>query len=375
MSVKSVGAAIAGPATVATERVKFSGDNRFHLELRRRVDEFLKARGQRQRDCPRMYLKTAIILSGFVVSYALLVFVAQTWWQGLLCAIALGLFTSQIGFNIMHDGGHQAYSDRRWINQLMAMSLDMIGGSSYLWRWKHAVFHHTYCNVAGQDADIDLGILSRLAPQQKRLSFHRWQHYYMWVLYGIMAMRWHFYGDFRDMVVSKIGDHRIPRPKGWDLAIFILGKVIFFGLAFGIPLIFHRLWVVIVFYAIMATVVGLVLSVVFQLAHAVEEAAFPLPCEDSGQIENAWAIHQAETTVNFARRNSLLAWLLGGLNFQIEHHLFPRVCHTHYPAISELVEDTCREYGVKYTAHKSLWAGVVSHFRWLRRMGVPSATG
>jgi linoleoyl-CoA desaturase len=121
------------------------------------------------------------------------------------------------------------------------------------------------------------------------------------------------------------------------------------------------------------TVAGVVVSVVFQLAHCVEEAEFPLPREDSGLVENAWAIHQVETTVDFARGSRVESWLLGGLNFQIEHHLFPRVCHVNYPAISKLVEQTCQEFGVKYREHVSFRAGLASHFRWLRRMGTPTA--
>jgi linoleoyl-CoA desaturase len=137
----------------------------------------------------------------------------------------------------------------------------------------------------------------------------------------------------------------------------------------------HPVWVALLFYTVTALVLGIVLSMIFQLAHCVEEAEFPMPAAGSGQIENAWAIHQAQTTVNFARRSRIAAWLFGGLNFQIEHHLFPRICHIHYPAISKVVEQTCREFGVKYAEHASVWAGVVSHFRWLRRLGRAEAIG
>jgi linoleoyl-CoA desaturase len=111
------------------------------------------------------------------------------------------------------------------------------------------------------------------------------------------------------------------------------------------------------------------LSVVFQVAHCVEEAEFPLPRAGTGLIENAWAIHQVETTVDFARRSRVAAWLLGGLNFQIEHHLFPRISHVNYPAISKVIEETCRDFGVRYVEFTSFRAGIGSHFRWLRRMG------
>ena len=358
----------------STRRLKFGGSNGFQAELRRRVEEFFRRSGRRQRDCWQMYLKTAILLAAFTASYGLLVFVAATWWQALPLAILLGLATAGIGFNIQHDGKHQAYSDRPWVNKAMAMTMDLIGGSSYIWHWKHNVLHHTYVNITGHDSDIDLGILGRLTPYQKRYPFHRWQHIYLWPLYGLLAISWQLAGDFYNFITGRIGGHRFPRPKGRELAIFLSGKAIFFSLAFGIPLLFHRVWVAMLFYGIVELVLGMTLSIVFQLAHAVAEADFPLPRPDSDRIENAWAIHQAETTVNFARRSRVASWLLGGLNFQIEHHLFPRICHVNYPAMSKLVKETCQEFGVRYTEHSSFWAGLASHFRWLRRMGMPKAT-
>jgi linoleoyl-CoA desaturase len=350
--------------------LKFAGSSDFQVELRRRIDEFFQRTGRRQRDCPQMYVKTAILLVLFTASYALLVFVAQTWWQSLPLAIMLGLVTGAIGFNVQHDGSHHAYSNYDWVNKMMAMTLDVIGGSSYHWYWKHLVYHHTYVNIRGQDTDIDLGGLGRLSPHHKQHWFYRWQQFYIWPLYGFMAINWHLVGDFRDVIPGRIGAHKLPRPRGWDLVVFIAGKVSFFALAFGIPLLFHPIWVVPLFYAAASMVLGLVLSVVFQLAHCVEQAEFPLPQPDTGRIENSWAIHQVETTVDFARRSRVAAWLLGGLNFQIEHHLFPRICHINYPAISKVVEQTCQEFGVRYSEHKSFWSGVASHFRWLRQMGV-----
>jgi linoleoyl-CoA desaturase len=356
-------------------RLKFGGDNAFHVEVRRRVAEYFHTTGRPERDCRQMYVKTAILFAAVAASYVLLVFVAWAWWQALPLAVLLGLGLAGIGFNVQHDGGHRAYSGRPWVNKLMAMTLELIGGSSYLWHWKHGVFHHTYPNVTGHDTDVDVGLLGRLTPHQKRFGFHRWQHYYLWPLYGFLAIKWQLYDDFRDVLTGRMAGHRVPRPRGRQLALFLSGKVIFLALAFGLPLLFHPIGVVALFYGVTALVLGAVLSIVFQLAHCVEEAEFPLPQEESGRIEHAWGVHQVETTVDFARGSRLVAWLLGGLNFQIEHHLFPQVCHVNYPAISKLVEATCRDFGVKYTQHSSVLAGLASHFRWLRRMGMPNAAG
>jgi linoleoyl-CoA desaturase len=354
-----------------TRALTFGGDPAFQRVLRERVAAYFAETGQRPRDCWQMYTKTAILLVAFAGLYSLLVFGARTWVEGVPLAILLGLCAAGIGLNVQHDGGHRAYSSAPWVNRLMAMTLELIGGSCYLWRWKHGVFHHTYVNITGHDTDIELGSLARLAPQQQRLAFHRWQHLYLWPLYGLLTIKWQCLGDFWKLLGGRIHEHRVPRPTGWELVTFIGGKAVFFALAFGIPLRFHSLAVVLGYYVLTGLVMGFLLSVVFQVAHCVEEAEFPAPRASTGRLDHAWAVHQAETSVDFSRESRLLSWLLGGLNFQIEHHLFPRISHVHYPAIAGLVEQTCREFGVRYRAHRSFRAGIRSHFRWLRRMGMP----
>jgi linoleoyl-CoA desaturase len=354
-------------------RPRFARNDGFQDDVRRRVEDYFRHSGRRQRDVPAMYLKTAIILALLAASYMLLVFAAQTWWQAVPLAILLGLVLAAVGFNVQHDGNHHGYSDRPWINKLMALTLDLMGGSSYLWHWKHNVIHHTYVNITGHDNDIDLGYLGRLTPHQRRLPWHRFQHWYLWPLYGVMSIKWQLLDDFQTLITGHKGKDRVPRPKRWDLVDFILGKVVFFTLAFGVPLLLHPWWAVLLFYGITSCVLGITLSIVFQMAHCVEEAEFPLPQPETGRIEKSWAVHQVETTVDFARRSRVVSWLVGGLNFQIEHHLFPRICHVNYPAISRIVEETCREYGVKYSVHSSFWAGLAAHYRWLRRLGAAPA--
>ena len=358
----------------SNQRLTFGRDNSFHTELRRKVDEYFQRTGRRQRDCPQMYLKTAIILLAYVGFYIGLVFFATAWWQALPLAMLLGLAMAAIGFNIEHDGAHQAFSNHAWVNRMMAMTMDLLGASSYVWHWKHDVVHHTYTNIAGHDADIELGIVGRISPHHPRLRFHRWQHFYLWPLYGLNVIKWQLYDDFRDVILGRIGQHRMPRPKRWEWLRFTGAKAVFFAIAFVLPLMLHRPLAVCLFYGVAVVTAGVVVSIVFQLAHCVEEADFPVPPTESRSIDNAWAIHQIETTVNFARRSRVQSWLLGGLNFQVEHHLFPRICHVHYPQISKLVEQTCREYGVVYREHSSFRAGLASHFRWLRRMGTATAS-
>lgn len=374
MSVACLQNSAATSASHHAPRLKFNGSDRFIRELRRRVDAYFERTGRRRRDCAQMYFKTATILAWFVAAYVMLVLVVTSWWLVVPLAVVLGLAVAAIGFNIQHDGGHKAYSNRPWVNKLMAMTLDLMGGSSYLWDWKHNSIHHTYPNVDGEDDDINVGFLGRLSPQQPRYRFHRFQGIYMWVLYGFLAIKWHFVDDFYQIAVGRIGPHRIPRPRGKDLLVFVAGKLIFFSLAFGVPLLLHPWWAVLAVYAVAAFVSGLVLGVVFQLAHCVTQADFPVPVSTpaGGQrMETEWAVHQVQTTVDFARSNRVLSWLLGGLNFQVEHHLLHRICHVRYPALSKVVEEVCREFGVRYAANRTFFSAVASHFRWLHQMGRP----
>lgn len=357
------------PGRAEGGKLKFARADGFHARLRERVDSYFQDTGLSPRDCPALYRKVAVVLTWLTVSYILLVFGADAWWQAIPLAVAVGLGIAAVGFNLQHDGGHRACSDHGWINKLMALTMDLMGASSYIWHWKHGVIHHTYVNITGHDSDIDLGALARLTPHQRRLPWHQFQHWYLWPLYGFVLVKWQLYDDFRDMVSGHIGNTRFPRPRGWDLVTFIGGKVCFLMLALGIPLMLHPVWAVLLTFALVQCVAGVVLSVVFQLAHCVEEADFPLPEVATGRMENNFALHQVETTVDFAPRSRVASWLLGGLNFQIEHHLFPQICHIHYPALAPLVAETCKEYGVRYVVHDTIRAGVRSHYRWLRQMG------
>jgi linoleoyl-CoA desaturase len=350
--------------------VKFARSDEFLMKLKSRVDAYFAETGKRPRDCGQMYFKTATILTWFVGTYILLTFFVTNIWLVLPLAALMGLAMAAVGFNIQHDGGHKAYSNHKWVNRIMAMSLDLVGGSSYMWDWKHNSIHHTYPNIDGQDDDINVGILGRLAPNQKRYWFHRMQSIYLWVLYGLLAIKWHLYDDFYNLAVGRIGEHKVPRPRGMDLVGFIAGKLVFFSWAFIIPMLLHPVLAVLGVYLLAAFISGVVLSVVFQLAHCVEDADFPVP-DEQGKMGTDWAVHQVQTTVDFSRRNPVLSWFLGGLNFQVEHHLFHRICHIHYPALSKLVEKTCEEFGIRYAANKSFLAAVASHWRWLHRMGQP----
>ena len=166
----------------------------------------------------------------------------------------------------------------------MARSLDLLGGSSFFWARKHNAMHHGYTNITNHDDDIDLGFFGRLSPHQKRLPFYRFQHYYLWALYGLLPLKWQIYDDFHDWATGQIGGRRFDRPKGWDLAVFLGGKTLFFVLALVLPLLVHPLWAVLLFGFTASLVQGVTLSVVFQLRIAWKKRLFP----SLGRIPAGW---------------------------------------------------------------------------------------
>ena len=368
-NVNVVIAPVSPPPVSTRSRPRFSPDQGFRKQLNRRVDDYFSETGRSPHGGWRMAFKPALMLAWFGGSYAVLVFAATTWWLGALAAISLALAIAGVGFCVMHDANHDAYSRNRLVNRILERTLDMLGASSYLWRWKHNVFHHTYTNVDGADSDIALAPLARLAPAQKRRRMHRFQHLYMWVIYGFTAFHMHFVQDFMNVIRGRVGPHRFPRPRGARMVEVFGSKLFVLGWGVGLPLLFHPWGVVLVFYAATWFAVGVILGVVFQVAHCHDASEFPEPDPESNLVDREWAIHQVNTTADFAPHNWLLTWYFGGLNFQIEHHLFPKVCHIHYPRLAGLVREVCAEFGVRYTSYPSFSSAVASHGRMLRRMG------
>jgi linoleoyl-CoA desaturase len=246
-----------------------------------------------------MYFKIAMLLAWMVLSYVLLVFVTATWWQGLLLAFSLGLAIAGTAFNLGHDGGHGSISRVPFINRLLAMTFDFLGASSYIWHFKHNIFHHSYPNILGADEDIDGDPLARLSPHQPQRWIHRFQYLYMWVLYGFLPLKWQFMDDFICMAWGRIAQNRFPRPRGWQLWYFFLGKAVFLSWTLVLPLLFHSLWIVLCCYLVTSHILGLTLSVIFQLAHATEQADFPAISGAAPRCDNEWAVHQVQSTVDF----------------------------------------------------------------------------
>jgi linoleoyl-CoA desaturase len=350
-------------------KIQFASKKDFSKKLTKQVEEYFVHNQISKTDSPILYIKTFVLFATLISCWTLLMFVDLSIWGITTATILGGLSIAGIGFNVMHDGGHKSYSKNKKINQIMAYSSDLIGTSSYNWNIKHNQLHHTYVNINHYDDDLNVGILARFSPDQPRLWFHRFQQYYMWFLYCFMKFKWSFFDDFNTLIRGKLGSQTIRRPKGAKLVAFIGGRLFFFSWAIIIPLAYHPVQSVLCVYLCVSAISGLTLACVFSLAHMSEEAAFPKPDEETYRLEDDWMLHQVRTTVNFARKNPLLSWYVGGLNFQIEHHLFPKISHVHYPALSTIVESICKEYDIPYLCHHTLFDGLRSHFRQLKKLG------
>ena len=350
-------------------KVSFPVRGEFNKTLKGRVEQYFAERGLSKTGNWRMLLKTAIILGSLATSYVLLVFFSASLLMAVITALVISQIFVLIGFNIMHDGNHGSYSKSKRLNRLMSFTIDLIGGNHLLWRQKHNILHHTYTNIDELDDDLKSAGLLRLSPDQKLRPWHRFQHLYAFPVYSLLTLSWVIYTDFKKFFSGRIGSYKLRKMSASEGTLFFLTKIFYFVYMIGIPLLFHPVLYVLIAFVVIHLVAGLTFSVTFQLAHTLEGNTFPIPDHDTGGIDNEWAIHQVETTANFAPGNSLAAWYLGGLNFQIEHHLFPEICHMHYPQISKIVKETCRDFSIAYVSYPTVRSAIAGHYRFLRTLG------
>ena len=349
---------------------KFSNvPHSFHADLKKRISEYFEEVGKSTYGNYKIFLKAVILMVSFAFVYIHLVFFTPNVFFSVLESVILGGIVAAIGFNVMHDGAHGSFSKYKWINQFAAFSLNILGGNSFMWNVKHNIIHHAYTNVDGVDDDIDIQPWMRMSETQKKYRLHKYQHIYFWFLYSMLYIFWIFVLDYQKYFKAKVGNMELKKMEVSDHLVFWGFKVFHAFLFIGLPI--YQLGFVswLIGFLIFTLVAGLVLSLVFQLAHTVEHTAFPMPDEVTNRLENEWAIHQIKTTANFATNNKVISWLVGGLNFQIEHHLFPKISHIHYPAISKIIREACREYGIEYIEYPKMRYAVASHVAFLKQMG------
>ena len=341
----------------------------FFDELKAKVDAYFDQTGKNRWGDWKIYLKTGILLSTLVGIYIWLVFFTPGIAVSLVLCSLLGLTLAGVGFNVMHDGAHGSFSKYEWINNLMGYTLNLMGGDVHLWKAKHNMVHHSFTNIDGLDDDIDIQPVMRINKQQKRKPIHRFQHIYGFIFYALNYIFWVFYFDFLKYFTRKIGVTPIKKYTIPQHISFWATKLTYFFTFIALPMYNIGVLQVIVGFAVVTMVCGTVIAIVFQLAHVVEEAQFPMPEPGKNSMNTEWAVHQIQTTSNFATANGLVHWFTGGLNHQVEHHLFPRISHIHYPALNKIVRETCEKFGITYNEHKTVLQAVRSHVVHLREIG------
>lgn len=352
-------------ATPKFSKSKFS----FHLELKKRISNYFADKSIPKTGNRTLYIKAVIMVLSFISSYIFVVLFTPHWITALVVCVFMGALTAFIGFNIMHDGAHGSFSSKPWVNHLAGLSINFLGANVFMWKTKHNVVHHSYTNIQGVDDDLNARPFLRLAPEQKKYRIHQYQHYYFIFTYSLLYLYWVFFTDYKKYITGKVGVVPIQRMKVTDHFSFWGFKAFHLMLFVAFPIYMVGLVPWLIGFTVYSLFAGIVLTSVFQLAHSLEETAFPMPSGETNSLEDEWIIHQIRTTANFAPRHKLLTWLLGGLNYQVEHHLFPKISHIHYPALSKIVKQACLEYRIPYLEHSKLRMAVMSHIRHLRVLG------
>jgi linoleoyl-CoA desaturase len=341
--------------------------------LKKRVHDYFQKNNLSRNGGWRMVVKTIVMLAIFsvpliivnlgLVGSPLILFTLY---------IVSGLGMAGIGMGIMHDANHGSYSKNRKVNKVMGYTMNLIGANATLWKIKHNVLHHTFTNINEIDDDLNVPFVLRFSPHAKRYWLHRFQHIYVWFFYGLSTLLWVTTKDFRNLAEFKRKGYLEGKVYSKELLKLTGWKLLYYSYALILPLIMVPLapWIIILAFILKHFIMGVSISTVFQTAHVMPGSEFPLP-DENGLIASDWNIHQLATTSNYSPRSRFFSWFIGGLNFQIEHHLFPNICHIHYKKISGIVAETASEFGIPYNTRRTFVDAILDHAKMLRQLGQP----
>lgn len=357
---------------MAYNSIKFARatSNDFFKILRQRVDSYFEENKISRLADGRMVFKTIFMLALYLVPFIISLTIVESKLVYFGLWIIMGIGMAGIGLSIMHDANHGSYSKNKFVNYGLGHMINIVGGCASFWKIQHNVLHHTYTNIHGHDEDISRTKIIRMSPHAPKKAIHQYQHYYAWFLYGLMTLTWATNKEFQQIFEFK--EKGLLDEKGVYATFWtelIVTKVLYHAYIFGLPLLLtpFSFGFILVSFLAMHFLAGIILGYVFQPAHVIMENDFPLP-DETGCVKNTWAINQITTTANFAPNGGLFSWYVGGLNFQIEHHLFPNICHVHYKAISGIVEKTAKEFDLPYLSEKTWFAAIANHQRLLKKL-------
>ena len=362
----------------ATQSLRFSRKDpkQFFKTLNQRVNQYFKEKDVPKTGNWKLYVKTVIMFSLMVTPYILVITLDISLWLKLPLCMLMGIGMAGVGMNVMHDGNHGSFSKHQWVNKIMGSSIYILAGNVFNWKVQHNVLHHTFTNIHGHDEDLEAGRILRFSKHADWMPHHKFQHLYSVLLYGLLTINWAIFTDFQQMkryMKRKLSYANSKKPSLQWTGLFI-SKIVYFGIWIVIPMVFIDApwWTVLIGFVAMHYTAGLILSIVFQLAHVIEDAEMP-EADTTGTMKNTWAIHQLLTTVNFSTKNRFMNWFTGGLNHQIEHNIFPHISHVHYTKIAAIVKKTAQEFNLPYNEYKTTRSAILSHFRFLKQMGTQPA--
>ena len=358
------------------DNVLFSKVDKTHFfrTLNKRVNKFFKERNLKKTGDWKLYSKAIFMFSLLVVPFVIILTANLATWINICLLILIGISVAGVGMNIMHDGNHESFSSKKWVNKLMGGSIYLLSGNVYNWQVQHNVLHHTFTNIKGLDEDIEAGRVIRFCHHSKWFNFNRFQKYYSIFLYGLLTLNWAVTTDFKQtyQYLKKDLYYGKKPNKTLQWATLIIGKLLYYAIWVVLPMyvLDYTWWQVLIGFLIVHYTAGMILSIIFQLAHVVPATDMPLP-DEKGNMKHTWAVHQLYTTANFAPNSKIINFFTGGLNHQIEHHIFPHISHIHYHKIAKIVKETTREFGLPYNEYKTMFAAIVEHFRQLGDLGRP----
>jgi len=350
-------------------------NNDFSKTLRKRVNQYFERNNISRHANKSMIFKTIVMLSLYIVPYILIISNIFQPWLIIIFYIIMGIGTAGIGMNVMHDAAHNSYSKNKSINKIIGASMYLVGGNIYNWKIQHNYLHHFHTNIYGLDEDIETKFLLRLSPHSRHRFYHRLQPFYAVIFYSLMTMSF-LLQDLQQLFRFRSQGLIAESEKSFfkEVMILISTKTLYLTLLLLLPLLLSFSWSYILLgFLLMHLTAGLIMSTVFQLAHQVEGLEQPLPDKD-GKIDHNYSVHQLLIASDFSQRNKFITWFTGGLNFQIEHHLYPSICHVHYPAISIIVKKTAREYQIPYHYFDSFFGALKSHVKTLSILGHQKAS-
>ena len=360
------------------QTIKFVGTDtkqkEFALAVRKKVNAYFRENGISIKGNLRLAIQTIVMLSLYIVPFLLILITPMNAWLGLIMAALSGAGMAGVGMCVMHDAVHGSYSEKEWINKMLGGTMYLLGSNVFNWKIQHNFLHHSYTNIEGYDLDIDSKGPIRLSQYAPLKKIHRYQYIHAFFFYGLMTIS-KLINDFIQLHnFNKAGITRKYQVNPVSEYIkMVLIKILYLFVFIGLPLMLtpFNLWQVLFGFLVMHWVGGCILSTVFQMAHVVEGTEQFLPNE-AGIINEEWAVHELRSTSDFARNNIFLEYYVGGLNFQIEHHLFPNICHIHYRKIAPIVERTAKEFGYDYNLKPSFLNALQSHIQRLKELGQAS---